>query len=83
MYADGDGELHTFADDTRSPGTIASAPDRGDGPRSWSDLWSIFVPEGSTTTLAAMPIPDQEKVFAQWRGKSVVAALGAWLSTGE
>ncbi|MBK3575966.1 xanthosine triphosphate pyrophosphatase [Streptomyces sp. MBT65] len=83
VYADVEGELHTFGDDTRTPGTIAAAPDRGEGPRSWSDLWSIFIPEGSTTTLAAMPLAEQERVFAQWRGTSVVAALGAWLTARE
>ena len=52
----------------------------GDGPRSWSDLWSIFVPEGATSTLAALPAAEQEPVFAEWQADSVVAALGAWLS---
>ncbi|MFJ8602305.1 non-canonical purine NTP pyrophosphatase [Streptomyces shenzhenensis] len=80
VYADVQGVLHTFADDSRKPGAIAAAPDRGDGPRSWSDLWSIFVPEGSTSTLAALPAAEQERVFAEWREDSVVAALGAWLS---
>ena len=79
VYADTRGELHTFADDSRRSGSIAPAPDRGDGPRSWSDLWSIFVPEGSTSTLAALPAAEQERVFAEWREESVVAALGAWL----
>lgn len=81
VYADEDGELHTFADDTRRPGTIAAVSERGDGPRSWLDLWSISVPEGATTTLAAMPLAEQEQVFAEWRGRSVVAALGSSLAT--
>jgi hypothetical protein len=69
VYVDARGELHTFADDSRKPGSIASAPDRRDGPRSWSDLWSIFVPEGATSTLAALPPADQEQVFAEWRAQ--------------
>ncbi|MFF4520452.1 non-canonical purine NTP pyrophosphatase [Streptomyces bluensis] len=80
VYVDARGELQTFADDSRKPGSIASAPDRGDGPRSWSDLWSIFVPEGATSTLAALPPAEQEQVFGEWRADSVVAALGAWLA---
>lgn len=80
VYVDSRGELHTFADDSRQPGSIAPAPDRGDGPRSWSDLWSIFVPDGSTSTLAALPADEQEQVFTVWREESVVAALGAWLA---
>jgi inosine/xanthosine triphosphate pyrophosphatase family protein len=67
VYVDARGELRTFADDSRKPGSIASAPDRGDGPRSWSDLWSICVPEGATATLAALPPAEQEQVFAEWR----------------
>ncbi|MBE4741419.1 non-canonical purine NTP pyrophosphatase [Streptomyces caniscabiei] len=80
VYADADGELHTFADDTREPGTIAMAPDRGHGSRSWSDLWSIFVPKGATATLAALPEDEQNRVFAEWGKRSVVAALGEWLA---
>ncbi|WP_338684621.1 non-canonical purine NTP pyrophosphatase [Streptomyces acidiscabies] len=80
VYVDAEGALHTFADDSRKPGTIAKTPDRGSGERSWSDLWSIFVPEGATTTLAALPDAEQERVFAEWRSTSVVAALGAWLA---
>ncbi|CAM5719979.1 dITP/XTP pyrophosphatase [Streptomyces alboniger] len=80
VYVDAQGELHTFADDSRKPGSIAPVPDRGNGPRSWSDLWSIFVPEGSTSTLAALPAAQQEQVFAEWREESVLAALGAWLA---
>ncbi|MEV0115276.1 non-canonical purine NTP pyrophosphatase [Streptomyces sp. NPDC050844] len=82
VYADGDGDLHTFADDTLTPGTVAAASHRGEGPRSWSDQWSIFIPEGSTT-LAAMPPAEQERVFAQWRSTSEVAAVGAWLAARE
>ncbi|MFD9107059.1 non-canonical purine NTP pyrophosphatase [Streptomyces bottropensis] len=79
VYIDAKGGLRTFSDDSRKPGSIAPAPDRGHGSRSWSDLWSIFVPEGSTSTLAALPAAAQEQVFAEWREKSVVAAMGAWL----
>ncbi|MFI0808149.1 non-canonical purine NTP pyrophosphatase [Streptomyces echinatus] len=83
VYADADGALHTFADDSRKPGTIAPAPDRGTGPRAWSDLWSIFVPEGATSTLSALPPTEQDRIFDEWRGDSVVAALGAWLAEAE
>ncbi|MGW2890804.1 non-canonical purine NTP pyrophosphatase [Streptomyces griseoruber] len=83
VYADAEGALHTFADDSRKPGTIAPAPDRGSGLRSWSDLWSIFVPEGATSTLSALPPAEQDQIFAEWRGNSVVAALGAWLAEAE
>ncbi|WP_330347654.1 non-canonical purine NTP pyrophosphatase [Streptomyces sp. NBC_00582] len=80
VYVDEQGDLHTFADDSRKPGSIAATPDRGHGPRSWSDLWSIFVPEGTTATLAALPPAEQEQVFAEWAKCSVVAALGQWLA---
>ncbi|HEY8982383.1 MAG TPA: non-canonical purine NTP pyrophosphatase [Streptomyces sp.] len=79
VYVDAEGVLHAFADDSRKPGTIAKTPDRGSGERSWSDLWSIFVPEGATSTLAAMPYTEQQRLFAEWQGTSVVAAMGAWL----
>lgn len=80
VYADADGRLKTFAEDTRSSGSIAAAPDRGNSPRSWSDLWSIFVPNGAATTLAALPQGEQNRVFAGWAKTSVVAALGEWLA---
>ncbi|MGW1006483.1 non-canonical purine NTP pyrophosphatase [Streptomyces sp. NPDC002520] len=80
VYADADGRLKTFAEDTRSPGTIAAAPVRGNSPRSSSDLWSIFVPEGAATTLAALPEDEQNRVFAERGKSSVVAALGEWLA---
>ncbi|MGW1053550.1 non-canonical purine NTP pyrophosphatase [Streptomyces sp. NPDC002521] len=82
-YVDADGELHTFANDTRRPGTIAPVPDRGDGPRSWSDLWSIFIPDGASTTLAALPTEEQNRVFNEWRRGSVVAAMGEWLAQSQ
>ncbi|MER6011560.1 non-canonical purine NTP pyrophosphatase [Streptomyces bluensis] len=83
VYVDEQGELHIFSDDSRKPGSIAAAPDRGDGPRSWSDLWSIFVPEGATATLAALTPAEQDRVFAEWAKCSVVAALGRWLARSQ
>ncbi|MDN0193892.1 non-canonical purine NTP pyrophosphatase [Streptomyces sp. S.PNR 29] len=80
VYVDEQGELHTFSDEFRKPGTIAATPDRGDGPRSWSDLWSIFIPEGATATLAALPPVQQDQLFGEWAKCSVVAALGEWLA---
>jgi inosine/xanthosine triphosphate pyrophosphatase family protein len=80
VYADADGQLHTFADDTRGPGTIATTPNRGNGPRSWSDLWSIFIPDGASTTLAALPAEQQQRLFNEWGRRSVVAAMGEWLA---
>lgn len=80
VYVDEQGELHTFADESRQPGTIAPTPDRGDGARSWSDLWSIFIPEGAATTLAALPPDQQDHLFGEWAKTSVVAALGEWLA---
>ncbi|MFF4802302.1 non-canonical purine NTP pyrophosphatase [Streptomyces sp. NPDC001351] len=80
VYADADGRLKTFAEDGRKPGTIAAAPVRGSSSRSWSDLWSIFVPNGATTTLAALPEDEQNRVFTEWGKSSVVAALGGWLA---
>ncbi|MCN9243558.1 hypothetical protein NGF19_22675 [Streptomyces sp. RY43-2] len=64
VYADAEGALHTFANDARKPGNVAQAPDRGNGQPSWSDLWSIFVPNGAATTLAALPEDEQNRVFA-------------------
>lgn len=83
VYTDTDGQLHTFADDTRSPGTIAPAPDRGNSPRSWSDLWSIFVPDGASTTLAALPAQEQHRLFSEWGTSSVVATMGEWLAQSQ
>ncbi|MFE3527254.1 non-canonical purine NTP pyrophosphatase [Streptomyces sp. NPDC059161] len=80
VYLDEHGELHTFPEESRKPGTIAATPDRGDGPRSWSDLWSIFIPEGATATLAALPLVQQDRLFGEWAKSSVVSALGEWLA---
>ncbi|MFE4175081.1 non-canonical purine NTP pyrophosphatase [Streptomyces sp. NPDC056909] len=80
VYVDAEGELHAFADDMRKPGTVAPEPRRGTGERSWSDLWSIFVPEGAETTLSALPADEQERLFSEWRRHSVVSALGSWLA---
>ncbi|MGW3031223.1 hypothetical protein ACWDCB_08295 [Streptomyces sp. NPDC001178] len=68
------------AENARKPGTIAAAPVRGSSSRSWSDLWSIFVPNGVTTTLAALPEDEQNRVFTEWGKSSVIAALGGWLA---
>lgn len=83
VYADAGGRLHTFDEETRSPGTIAAEPDRGSGARAWSDLWSIFVPDGATRSLAALPENEQNRLFAEWGERSVVAALGRWLAQGR
>ncbi|MGW6599411.1 non-canonical purine NTP pyrophosphatase [Streptomyces sp. NPDC055036] len=83
VYVDVCGELHAFADDLRKPGTVASEPVRGVGRRSWSDLWSIFVPEGFDTTLSALPAEEQDRLFTEWRKHSVISALGAWLAGGR
>ncbi|MGX1668634.1 non-canonical purine NTP pyrophosphatase [Streptomyces sp. NPDC055400] len=80
VYVAQDGQEHIFADDTRKPGTISAEPVRGFGERAWSDLWSIFVPQGASTTLSALPSDEQDRFFAEWRKASVVAAMGAWLS---
>jgi hypothetical protein len=49
-------------------------------PRSWSDLWSIFVPNGAATTPAALPEDKQNRGLTKWRRNVVVAALGEWLA---
>ncbi|WP_245238038.1 non-canonical purine NTP pyrophosphatase [Streptomyces roseochromogenus] len=64
---DAGGQSYTFADDTRSAGTLAPVPDREDGPRWWPDLWSIFIPDGASTTLAALPAEEQNRIFNEWK----------------
>ncbi|MEV8392926.1 MULTISPECIES: non-canonical purine NTP pyrophosphatase [unclassified Streptomyces] len=76
VYVDARGELHAFADDLRKPGHRCARA----GQRSWSDLWSIFVPEGCDTTLSALPAEEQDRLFTEWRKHSVISALGAWLA---
>ncbi|MFI7097173.1 non-canonical purine NTP pyrophosphatase [Streptomyces lydicus] len=80
VYVDADGQQHVFGDDTRAPGTIAAVPRRGTGERAWSDLWSIFIPQGADTTLSALPPEEQDRFFAQWCRTSVVAAMGVCLA---
>lgn len=48
--------------------------------RSRTILWSIFIPDGASTTLAALPAEQQQRLFSEWGRRSVVAAMGEWLA---
>lgn len=79
VYVDDRGEEHVFSD---APywGVISEAIDEYDSEIAWSDLFKIFIPNGSDKVLARMTPADHERVdkkqansyeeFCKWLGSS-------------
>jgi inosine/xanthosine triphosphate pyrophosphatase family protein len=79
IYMDEDGTPHSFID-RRSVGTLAREAESTRSPDAWSALWSIFIPEGASRPLAALPSAEREALFTRWRDHSVYAQFARWLS---
>ena len=77
-YCDADGKITVFTDDISGEMTIEPTEIKGEA---WSELWSIFIPEGQTKTLGAM---DDAELKHYWEirknsGHSAFAQLADWL----
>lgn len=45
-FADKDGKIHTFTNDTeKGGGTIAQKAVQADSGKSWSEIWKIYIPK--------------------------------------
>jgi len=76
-YCDANGKITTFTDDIS--GQIPWLPTEIKG-QAWSELWSIFIPEGKTKTLGEM---DEVELKSYWDERkasgSALAKLADWL----
>lgn len=63
-------------------GSVASQPSRGRNAEAWSDLWTIFVPEGFTSTLAAMDSHEllQFELLQDKREHNCFVAFAEWIT---
>lgn len=82
IYVDEDGAPHTFQD-KQAVGTLALELDGTRCADAWSTTWNLFIPEGATTTLASMPAPERNALFARWQAHSSYAQFGRWLARRE
>lgn len=77
-YCDANGEITTFTDDISGQMTTERTEIKG---VAWSELWSIFIPEGKSKTLGEM---DEGELKAYWNlrkdsGNAAFAKLADWL----
>jgi len=79
VFVDADGETHTFLD-KQAVGTLALEPDGTRSAEAWSPLWSIFIPEGASSPLSALPPAERDALWARWQTHSVYAQFSRWLS---
>lgn len=79
VYMDADGVPHTFID-TQAVGTLALEADGTRGTEAWSALWSIFIPEGASAPISALPPSERDGLWARWQSHSVYAQFARWLS---
>jgi non-canonical purine NTP pyrophosphatase (RdgB/HAM1 family) len=80
IYMDEEGREHAF-EDSPYTGVITEEIDDFDSETAWSDLYKIFIPEGSEKTLARMTSKDHEN-----REKKRVDAYMSfceWLKAGR
>lgn len=82
VYIDAHGVPRVFAD-AGDPGTIAHEPMSCNEAAAWSELWTIFVPPGCSSTLSALPVDEREQLFADWSKESIFARFGVWLTRRE
>lgn len=78
-FVDEKGEFHVFTDEI--PGTIIEEKTEIKG-QAWSELWSVFVPEGRDKTLGQM---DEKELAEYWESRkdnSAFASFAKWLSQG-
>lgn len=81
VYVDRHGHGHGTFNDDGKVGTIAHAPVLNPTPESWSPLWQVFIPRGATVPLVALSGAERDRVFTQWRKRSVFAKFGRWLTS--
>ncbi|MFE8595726.1 non-canonical purine NTP pyrophosphatase [Archangium violaceum] len=78
VYVDEDGAPHTFVD-RQAAGKLALEADITRAADAWSAMWNVFIPEGSTSALSALPPAERDAVFARWQPQSVYAQFARWL----
>jgi XTP/dITP diphosphohydrolase len=82
VYVDADGTPHTFQD-KQAVGTLALEPDTTRSADAWSAMWNVFIPEGATQPLSALPPAERNAVFARWQNHSAYAQFAQWLARRE
>lgn len=77
VYRDADG-MQTF--NAAYPGRLAREIDPTPSEMAWSELWRVFIPEGETRTLTAIPPKELRPTLRGWAEQSVYVQLARWLS---
>ena len=78
VYCDANGKQTVFTDDIS--GQILTEPTEMNG-NAWSELWSVFIPQGQNKTLGQM---NEAELASYWEsrknsGNSAFAKLAEWL----
>lgn len=67
---------------SRNNGTIAYTIDMQNKERAWSDLWKVFIPNGSEKTLSAMTEKEIDEAKLQTKPEpSAFTKFSEWIST--
>jgi non-canonical purine NTP pyrophosphatase (RdgB/HAM1 family) len=82
VYMDRDGVPHTFTD-KQALGTLALEADSTRNTDAWSALWSVFIPEGASVPITALPPAERDALWARWQSQSVYAQFARWLTEQE
>lgn len=82
VYVDEDGTPHTFVD-RQAVGTLALEADGTRNADAWSALWNVFIPEGASQPVSALPPAERDALWARWQTHSVYAQFARWLSQRE
>ena len=64
-------------------GTLALQVDNTRSTDAWSTLWGIFIPEGASAPVSALPPAERDGLWARWQAHSVYAQFARWLSQRE
>lgn len=78
VFVDEQGKIHNFSVQG-ADGTIAEEVRESVDDSGWSDLWKIFIPEGSTKTLSQMTPEDHEMRHKSESGRSSYNHFAEWL----
>lgn len=79
VYVDAHGKPQLFVDEGDT-GTISHVPAAHPQPGSWSPLWDVFIPAGSTRPLSELHDDERSGVFDTWAKHSVFARFGDWFA---
>ncbi|WP_375771181.1 hypothetical protein NR798_09860 [Archangium gephyra] len=79
VYVDSDGTPHTFSD-KQAVGSLALEADSTRQADAWSSLWSIFIPEGASAPISALPPAERDALWARWQSHSVYAQFARWVA---